>query len=168
MTVLKLTPCRIRKTRETDIDLILHWENDPALWPVTDDAGPFSREEIEIFVLRSRSLEHDKQERWILEDETGRSVGCIDLFDYEENEQSCGIGVVIPSPNDRRKGYALSGIRQLLSKVKKETSVHRLHCMIFPDNLASIRLFEKLGFQLTGKGLFKGKEVCIFEFILSA
>jgi diamine N-acetyltransferase len=163
MTLIKLSHCRIRKVCKSDVDLILEWENDPALWPVTDDAGPFTREDILNFLARSTSLEKDNQERWILEDEIGNSIGCIDLFDFDEASESCGIGVVIPILENRRKGYAFSGIRQIIQKLKLESKIARLTCMIFPENIASIQLFQKLGFTQIGKGIFKGKEVYIFE-----
>jgi RimJ/RimL family protein N-acetyltransferase len=91
MSLTKLTHCRIRKATPGDLDLVVEWENDPELWPVTDDAGPFTRQEIAHFLEQSRSLEKDKQERWILEDEQGSGVGCIDLFDFDETVGSCGI-----------------------------------------------------------------------------
>ncbi len=167
MSLTKLTHCRIRKATQGDIDLVVEWENDPELWPVTDDAGPFTREEIVRFLEQSCSLQKDKQERWILEDETGAGIGCIDLFDFDETEGSCGIGVVIPKLENRMKGYAVSGIRQLIQKLRNDSLIHRLNCMIFPENIASMRLFQKLGFQEMGKGTFKGKDVCIFELIVN-
>ena len=36
----------IRKATTRDCDVILQWENNPLLWEVTDEPGPFTKEDI--------------------------------------------------------------------------------------------------------------------------
>ncbi|MDZ4752540.1 MAG: GNAT family protein [Flavobacteriales bacterium] len=151
--------CNIRKTIPSDVDMIMLWENDPNLWEVTEDKGPFSRQEIEAFVNGSGELDRDGQERWMIESSEEKIVGCIDIFNYDRQNKSAGIGVVIVDVNDRKKGFAYFAIAQLIEQLKLRNRVDQLHCIIHPSNTSSIALFSKLGFIPNGESSFNGNKV---------
>jgi len=51
-----------------------------------------------------------------------------------------------------RKGYAFEIIKRFISKNKKDIFLH-----VYSDNLAAIKLYEKLGFHKTDSDLKIGK-----------
>ena len=58
---------------------------------------------------------------------------------------------ISPAPPHRRRGYATETARALMDWA---TAVHGIRCFVSsttPDNVASLRVHEKLGFARTGQ-----------------
>ena len=79
-----------------------------------------------------------------------RTVGAIDLFDFDPLHQRAGIGILIASEDDRRQGYAHEALLQVIDYCRKVLFMHQLYCNIAVGNVASIKLFEKVGFEIIG------------------
>lgn len=75
-----------------------------------------------------------------------RSVGFIDLFDYDGAAAS--VGVLIYAPDDRGRGYTTAALK-LLCENARRLGIRVLNCTVPPENTASRRLFEKAGFTET-------------------
>ncbi|MFM7814875.1 MAG: GNAT family N-acetyltransferase [Flavobacteriales bacterium] len=146
-----------------DVDTILHWENDPSLWEVTDQPGPFTRNQILQFILRSQDLDDDLQQRWMIIHAVHGPVGCIDLFEYDEELREVGIGITIALREHRRKGYAQSALVQMMDCLHKEFRLRKIHCLIHPTNTGSMQLFHNLGFQNAGERIHRGKHTLYYE-----
>ncbi len=140
-----------------DFELISTWENIPELWRVSEQIGPFSEDEISSFMNRCLDETNTEIERWIIV-ANDEPVGAVDLFDYDWLNKSCGIGIFITDPINRCKGHAARGLEQALD-ILKERRCRIVRAMIYTDNHASIRLFEKLKFKRGGQSLFKGRTV---------
>lgn len=63
--------------------------------------------------------------------------------------QSCAIGYWIGEPYTN-KGYMSEAVIGLLPEVFIEQGFHRLEAACLPDNIASVRVLEKAGFQREG------------------
>ncbi len=63
--------------------------------------------------------------------------------------QSCSLGYKF-SKKYQHQGYAQESIRKGLELLFEENPIHRVEAFIMPDNLPSLRLIEKLGFQYEG------------------
>ena len=91
----------------------------------------------------------------ILIDETeGTIVGQVRIDQWSELEGEISVGVV-----SWFRGAA-AGYRVLELAVRQifaTTGLLRIHAYIQPQNLASMRAFEKAGFQKTGAEMVKGK-----------
>ncbi len=151
----------LRPITPEDIDLLLNWENDPAVWPVSGTVRPFTREQIAQFVENQQlGFAANGQLRLIIEVE-GRPVGALDLFDYDATDRSAGVGILIANSEDRRKGYAAKALQLLEDDILRSasgllrmtdtgllgtTEVQKLWCRIQTDNPASLALFRKSGF----------------------
>jgi diamine N-acetyltransferase len=77
-------------------------------------------------------------------------VGFIDLFDFEPKHRRVGVGIVIFNSADRNKGYASETLSMVASYAFTHLKVHQLYANISEDNDVSIKLFEKLGYELVG------------------
>ena len=159
----KLEHIHIRIAEMEDVDTILLWENDPALWEVTDQPGPFTRNQILQFILRSQDLADDLQQRWMIVHAAHGPVGCIDLFDYMEDRGEVGIGITIPLHEHRRHGYARSALLQMIDYLHSELKILKIRCLIHSNNTGSIQLFHNLGFQKVSELIHRGKHTLHYE-----
>lgn len=141
----------LRAVEPVDIDFIFDIENDTEIWKVSNTLLPFSRFEIEQYVLSSeRDIFSTRQLRLIIvEISSGNSIGCIDIFDFDPKNQRAGLGIVI-GKNYRNSGFATEALQILLEYAFKTLNLHQLYCHITPDNTGSIRLFVKNGFRYIG------------------
>ncbi len=86
----------------------------------------------------------------IVENETGRLVGSINLFRiFRGPLQSSMIGYVVDKKFNGR-GYATEAIRLAADYAFQELGLHRIEAGVMPHNAPSIRALEKAGFEREG------------------
>lgn len=146
----------------TDVEKLFEWENNPDNWQVSDTHSAFTREQIEVFVKQPQSLNENKQQRFMVCLDNN-PIGCIDLFEYDVVIKSAGVGVLIAKKAYRNKGYAAKALNLLIDKCRNELNIVHLFCNIYKENKASIRLFEKCGFQFVDERKLEGKSVNYYE-----
>ena len=149
----------LRAIEPADIDLLYKWENDTETWNVSNTQAPFSHFVLEQYIASAhQDIYSAKQLRLMIDlspilsinEETGRTIGCIDLFDFDPNHQRAGIGVLIADTSNKRKGYASEALEILIEYCFLSLNLHQLYCNITVDNESSVLLFQKHGFQITG------------------
>lgn len=143
---------RLRAIAASDLDHIHAWENDSALWHLGATVQPYSREVIMEFIA---SAAHDiystKQLRLMVETLDGRTIGTIDLFDFDPKNQRVGIGILIAEQSDRKQGFAKDAVQVLCSYCFEVLGLHQVYCHVTVDNPASIALFKSAGFEVCGE-----------------
>ena len=132
------TIIRLRAVEPDDADLLYAWENDCALWAVSGTTEPFSREQMARFVERQLGggdLLHTGQLRLmidtkptLLSSEKPRTVGTIDLFDYDPVARRAGIGILVYGADDRGRGYASDAVETLCRYAREVLDLHQLWC----------------------------------------
>lgn len=80
-----------------------------------------------------------------------RTVGTIDLFEYDPLHGRAGIGILIYDRNDRCRGYAGDAVGTLCRYARERLRMHQLWCNVGAENEASLRLFRGLGFREIGR-----------------
>jgi len=140
---------KIRELDISDIDFILEIENNRDIWRVSHTTTEFTKSEIEQFIAKNiiDGLENE-QKRWVIT-ANKESCGCIDIFDFDKQNQRAGIGIVIHK-DFQNKRIATKALRKFLRICKKDLKLNQLYCSIIPDNNSSIKLFTKQGFKETG------------------
>ena len=85
-----------------------------------------------------------------------RIVGTVAFRSFNEAPHllSCQIGYKIDQ-DCRRRGYAREAISTGCDIMFHDRGLHRIEAMVLPDNIASCRLLEGLGFER--EGLMKSK-----------
>jgi len=142
---------RFRALEPDDIDLLYQWENDAQIWEVSNTLEPFSKYLLAKYIKESKhDIYESKQVRMIIETLQGKAVGAIDLFDFDPFHFRAGVGILIHDKKDRKKGYAHDALQLLCSYAANHLRLHQLFANISADNLASIQLFKKNGFELSG------------------
>ena len=141
----------LRAIEPGDIDVLYQWENDTETWKVSNTQTPFSNFVLEQYIASAhQDIYSTKQLRLIICNSGNKSIGCIDLFDFDPNNLHAGIGVLIADKSDRRKGYASEALEILTEYCFQFLNLHQIYCNITTDNESSVLLFQKHGFQITG------------------
>lgn len=150
--VLESGLIRLRAPEPGDIELLYQWENDPSNWKVSNTLTPFSKYIIARYIRSSQRDIYESKELKLIIDlkEENRSAGAIDLFDFDPYHSRAGIGILIAATSDRRRGIASDAVRLIISYAFGTLGLHQLYCNISADNEASIQLFVRQGFRITG------------------
>ncbi len=151
MQVLKGKKVRLRALEQSDIDTLYKWENNPAIWKVSNTICPYSRFALEQYLLSAGDVYSNRQLRLIIEDIlTGPiPVGCIDLFDFDPHHQRAGIGILIDEAH-QGNGFSSEALELLIQYTFHTLLLHQLYCNVGAANQKSISLFEKHGFVRCG------------------
>lgn len=149
--ILEKDNVRLRAIEPEDIDFILEMENNSDLWHLSNTHNPFSRFDIEQYVmLADKDIYSAQQLRLMIVNKyEGSRVGMIDIFDFDAHNRRAGIGILIIE-EERSKGFAGNALDILVEYMFDHLSVHQLYCNINVDNSESIYLFEKKGFVCIG------------------
>lgn len=140
-----------RALEPTDIDLLYTIENDPELWDVSGCCIPYSRYDLENYILsQQHDLYADKQLRLVIVaegqgDAEGRAVGLLDLFNYSPAHHRAELGLAILK-SERGKGYATSALQAFMPYAHDKLHLHQLYCIVPADNAASLAMLRTTGF----------------------
>ncbi|MFI3333525.1 MAG: GNAT family N-acetyltransferase [Rikenellaceae bacterium] len=151
MINIKGEGCTLRAVEPTDIDCLYVWENDMDLWSVSGTVAPFSYHTLERFIdSQSVDIFASRQMRlMICESESGVAVGVLDMFEFDPIHRRAGVGILIAS-EFRGRGYATAALLAFERYVVEFLSMRLLWCNIEEDNVASISLFESVGYSRVG------------------
>lgn len=142
----------LRALELSDLDFLYKLENDESLWEVSNTTTPYSKYILKQYLENShRDIYDVKQLRLVIcknDDET--AVGFIDLFDFDPKHSRVGVGIVIFSEGEKRKGYASEALKMICDYAFKHLNVHQVFAGITEENDGSIKLFEKAGFEKSG------------------
>ncbi len=141
----------LRAVEMEDIDTLYHYENDAAIWHLSDTVMPFSRFTIEQYVINAttQDIYSLKQLRLVIcEKETKNIVGLIDLYDFNPTHRRAGVAIMIAVPY-RQKTYATEALQLMKSYAFSTLQLHQLYCSILEDNKISMKLFLRAGFVET-------------------
>ncbi len=136
----------LRRALATDRDQLLAWVNSPdSLAGKLRTMGPIAAaDHAQWFAAR---LADDDCMIWIIE-RNDTAVGQIRL---EKDDVGHAVDIYVVAAA-RRHGCAVSALRQALDMHFAGRPDSRVVARIKPDNIASRRLFERAGFQLTADG----------------
>jgi len=141
----------LRATEPSDANTLFEWENNMALWPVSNSQIPFSKFILEEFVNAShQDIYTNKQLRLMIESlNDQKTVGVIDLFEFDPQHARCGIGIFI---NDefRGNGIAKESIELIKNYAFQVLHLKQIYVHVNASNNNSLILFEKSGFEKNG------------------
>jgi diamine N-acetyltransferase len=161
-----------RALEPSDVEILYEWENDISIWRLGNTIVPFSKFILEQYIKNShQDIYTAKQLRLMIDvnDKTNnlKTVGCIDLFDFDPVNMRAGVGILIDKGN-RGKGFALKALKNLIEYAFDVLNLHQLYCNITVDNKSSIDLFKQVNFEIVGlkKQWRKNKDSWIDEYML--
>lgn len=141
---------KLRAMEPSDVELFYKWENDMANWFDSGINAPFSRMQLEQFVLNDKfDIYQDKQIRLMIEIESGDTIGAIDLFHFSALNLRAEIGILI-DPDFRGRGYAKDALQVMLRYADEFLNLHQIYCYVNENNEPSKSVFKKLDFVHSG------------------
>ena len=141
----------LRCAEPEDVELIFRWENDRSVWRVSGTHVPYSRFQIEQFLLSNNDLQSQKQLRLMIDSNKDKvSVGCIDIYDYDALNERASLGILIDEAY-RHQGFAKAAIALCVEYLFHNLMLHQVHCCIDELNVESQQLFTNQGFVLCGR-----------------
>lgn len=148
------TKVSLRALEPDDVEILYKWENDRTIWHLSNTITPLSRFTLEQYVLSAgQDLYSTRQMRMMIDlnkpDEGIKTIGSIDLFEYEPTHRRAGVGILIHD-GFRGKGFASEALDLLIKYAFETLQLHQLFTNISTDNTESIRLFVSKGFQFIG------------------
>jgi diamine N-acetyltransferase len=155
--MIRGTSVLLRAMEPSDVDLMMIYENDPENWAVSGTVSPYSRYTIEQFYENAtQDIFTSKQLRLAIEMTSeserhrGKTIGFVDLFEFDPLNRKAGIGILIGDYEERRKGYAREALDLFIQYAFNTLNIHQIYCHIELSNVPSIRLFERTGFEKCG------------------
>jgi diamine N-acetyltransferase len=143
--------CSLRALEPEDLDFLYALENDTTIWEISNTLKPYSRAVLKEYLDNAhRDIFEVKQLRLCVCNAKKERVGLIDLFDFDPKHKRAGLGIIILNPEERNKGVGSEAISLLLEYAFGVLELHQVYANILEDNLPSIHLFEKLGFEPIG------------------
>ena len=144
----------LRALEPEDIDDLYKWENNTDVWRVSNTLVPFSKYILKKYIESSHlDIYQTKQLRLMIvvnDNDNTKTIGTIDLFDFDPYHNRAGVGILIGDNNERNKGYASKALSKLIEYCFETLKLNQLYCNIAEDNQISLKLFGKHGFEIIG------------------
>jgi diamine N-acetyltransferase len=152
MITLSGSTIYLRALEPEDLDFIYTIENNESVWEVSNTQTPYSRFLIRQYLENAhQDIYEAKQLRLaICQQETGATIGLIDIFDFDPKNNRAGVGIVIGSQSQRSKGIGSEALALVIQYSFQQLQLHQLYANIGSDNEISLQLFTKFGFQKIG------------------
>lgn len=141
----------LRAIEPADLEMLYHWENDPAVWRVSGTMAPISRDRLARFISEQVYDLYATRQMRLMVDVDNVAVGCVDIFDFEPLHRRFGIGILIYADEHRRRGYARRVIDMVKEYARNTLDLRQIWVTIDEDNPASVALFEGCGFTLSAR-----------------
>jgi diamine N-acetyltransferase len=149
---MKFKDISLRALEPEDLELLYEWENNSLYWTISNTVAPYSKYTLKRYLRNShKSIYETGQLRLMinyLPDK--KTIGTIDIFDFDPFHNRAGIGVLIAEEEYRRKGLATMALKCLVDYCFSTLQLHQLYCNILANNCESIELFKKTGFVQSG------------------
>lgn len=142
---------RLRAPEPEDLEYLYRWENDERLWTYSSTLVPYSKFSLRQHIENAgQDIYETKQLRLVVvEINSGKPVGTIDLYDFDPFHQRAGVGILI-DPDFQKKGYASQALNLLKAYTFGILHVNQLYAYIPSGNIASLNLFRLCGFVESG------------------
>lgn len=151
MVTLKGKQIYLRALEQKDLNFLYLIENDTKVWEVSGTVTPYSKDVLQLYLDNAhRDIFDVKQLRLVICTLEHKTLGLIDVFDFEPNHKRAGIGIVILDEDQRNKGIGAEAITLLINYLYETLGLQQVYANILEDNLSSLHLFKKLGFQVVG------------------
>lgn len=149
---------RVRPLTDDDCRLLWAWVNDPGVRAASFQSQPIPWEEHVAWFHAKRA--DPQRAMFIVLDDAQRPIGQVR---FEPEDADGGAEVIISIAGDHRgRGLGTEALRAACEAYRPLGLARRVMAYIKPENVASIRIFEKAGFAPRGRTQFRGHEaVCL-------
>ena len=141
----------LRALEPTDLDTLYRWENDTALWAVSDTIAPYSRKALWDYLENyTGDIYTQRQLRLMITLKAdGTPVGTIDFFNFDPLNNRSELGLFVASEY-RGLGYGRQALELLTAFARDHIGLRQLYVFISLDNELCLKMFEDYGYRRVG------------------
>ena len=152
MSFLENETIKLRALEPEDLEFLYHWENNMQLWSTGSAMIPYSRFALKQYIeSQPEDLYVSKQLRLMIDLRTeSKTIGTLDLFDFDPHHGRAGIGILI-DPDYQSKSLGSQALELFIQYAFNFLKLKQIYCNVAEDNKNSLALFQKQGFQISGK-----------------
>jgi diamine N-acetyltransferase len=149
---MKYKEIRLRALEPEDLELLYTWENNESYWVISSTVVPFSKFTLKRYLENSHKNIYETGQLRLMIDHIpdNKTIGTIDIFDFDPFHKRAGVGILIANEDYRRKGFASMALKCLIDYCFSTWQLHQLYCNILTNNCESMDLFKKAGFAQAG------------------
>lgn len=148
--ILENDGIRLRAVEPEDLELLYKWENEETNWRQSNTLVPYSKYILKRYITGSRKSIYETGQLRLMIDVLPevRTVGTIDLYEFDHYHNRAAVGILIADVRDRKKGYASAALTCLTGYAFETLGLHQLWCNIMGSNTESLNLFMHHGFAI--------------------
>jgi len=151
MLSLKGDKVYLRALEPEDLQFLYELENDTSIWEISGTTTPYAKHVLQLYLDNAhRDIYDVKQLRLCICDTKHKVIGLIDLFDFDPKNNRAGLGIVIKDSANRNQGKGDESIQLLVDYAFSTLNLHQIFANVAEENVTSIHLFKKLGFEQVG------------------
>ena len=141
----------LRALEPTDLDMLYQWENDTALWVVSDTIAPYSRKALWQYLQEDTGdIYAQRQLRLIITlTSDGTAVGTVDFLNFDPLNNRAELGLFIATEH-RGKGLGRQALELLTTYAREHLGLRQLYVFIALDNTVCLNMFEDFGYRRVG------------------
>ncbi|MDR6300780.1 GNAT family N-acetyltransferase [Mesonia maritima] len=152
MLTLQGKNIKLRALEPEDLEFIYEIENNEDLWELSSTQTPYSKFLIKQYLENAHlDIFEVKQLRLVIEDFQQKSLGLIDIFDFEPQHHRAAIGILIAEKENRQKGIGSEALQLLCKYAFSHLKMHQVYAGVSEENVVSQKLFQQQGFVKTGE-----------------
>ncbi|MBQ9637313.1 MAG: GNAT family N-acetyltransferase [Prevotella sp.] len=142
---------QLRALEPEDLDDLYAIENDRDVWCVGHTNVPYSRYALHDYIATQQAdIYADRQLRLIVADAEGRTVGMVDLMNFDPQHQRAELGIVVKQAA-RRQGFGTRAVAAILDYARLTLHLHQVYVVVSTDNSEALSLFRRAGFADGGR-----------------
>ena len=160
-----MSSVKLRYPEQRDAEWMLKLEQNPDAKKYSDFDDDYTLVEIKNFIDINRTGADPSQARLVIEVD-GKQAGTIDITGISKKNAHAEIGIYVTDPF-RKNGVGTEALREAV-QIAAMMGVSHMKALIAAGNQASMRLFEKVGFEKIGElpgWLLNGKENGIIYYL---
>ena len=150
MLSLKGKNIYLRALEPEDLDFLYQLENNEDVWEISGTTTPYSKHVLKQYLDNAHRDIYDVKQLRLCICKENRVIGFIDLFDFDPQHHRAGVGLIILEKNERNNGIGTEAITLLSDYAFKTLGLRQLYANVIEDNVASLHLFKKMGFDEVG------------------
>ena len=140
----------LRQIEEADLAKLRDWANSPYIRAYTREYRPLNMLNQNKWLLPL--LTDQTNILFVIEKlDSSELIGCCGLTHINWKEGHGEVSIYIGEEKWQEKGYATDALQLVLKYGFEELRLHRIYAVIFEYNEASIKFFEKNGFEFEGR-----------------
>jgi RimJ/RimL family protein N-acetyltransferase len=141
----------LRILAQDDLDRILSWHNDPALYSTLGGQFRYVSRESEAEWLRRRLEARDEVNLAICLSDPSDHIGNVYLRNINWIDRNCELHTFIAAKEHRGKGYGSTAVRLITKHAFEDLGLIRIYLHVLASNSAAIAAYEKCGFLTEGR-----------------